>query len=82
MKVNISNAKTHFSKLIQELVDEKEKVIYIYKNHKPIAQLTLIKNKDSKRVGVAKKELGKFDLSLDEFNNIPIDDFYSNWSEH
>ena len=76
MEINIYEAKTHLSNLIQQLVEEKEEVIYISKNGKPIVQLTLIKNKKSKRLGAAKKEMKDFDLSLEEFNNIPIGDFY------
>ena len=76
MEINIYDAKTHLSSLIQSLVDEKEDVIYISKNGKPIVQITLIKQKNSKRVGTAKKEMKGFNLSLEEFNSIPIDDFY------
>lgn len=76
MEINIYEAKTHLSSLIQQLMEEKEDVIYISKNGKPIAQLTLIKNKKSKRIGVAKKEMKDFNLSLEEFNDIPLDDFY------
>ena len=76
MEMSIYDAKTHLSSLIQQLVDEKEEVIYISKNGKPIVQLTLIKTKKSKRLGIAKKEMKGFDLSLEDFNNIPVDDFY------
>ena len=76
MEISIYDAKTHLSNLIQQLVDEKEEIIYISKNGKPVVQLTLIKNKKSKRVGVAKKEMKDFNLSLEEFNNIQVGDFY------
>lgn len=76
MEISIYDAKTHLSNLIQQLVEEKEDVIYISKNGKPLVQLTLIKNKKSNRVGVVKKEMKGFNLSLEDFNNIPIDDFY------
>ena len=76
MEINIYDAKTHLSSLIQSLIDEKEDVIYISKNGKPVVQLTLIKQKNSKRIGAAKKEMKGFVLSLEDFNNIPIDDFY------
>ena len=36
MEISIYDAKTHLSSLIQSLVDEKEDVIYISKNGKPI----------------------------------------------
>ena len=58
------------------MLDEKEEIIYISKNGKPVVQLTLIRSKKSKRLGIAKKEMKGFDLSLEEFNDIPVDDFY------
>lgn len=76
MEISIYDAKTHLSSLIQSLVEEKEDIIYISKNGKPLVQLTLIKQKNSKRLGAAKKEMKDFDISLEAFNNIPIDDFY------
>lgn len=76
MEISIYDAKAHLSSLIQSLVDEKEEVIYISKNGKPIVQLTLIKNKVSKRIGAASNEMKGFAISQDEFNNIPIGDFY------
>ena len=76
MEISIYDAKTHLSNLIQQLVEEKEEVIYISKNGKPVVQLTLIKNKKSKRIGAAKNEMKGFDLSLEDFNNIPIGDFF------
>ncbi len=75
MEVNIYDAKTNFSKLIQALIDEKEETIIISKNGKPVVQMTLISKKNSKRVGVAKKEMEGFDMSLEDFNSIVIDDF-------
>ena len=75
MVINIYEAKTNFSKIIQSLVDGKEETIIISKNGKPLVQMTLICKKNSKRIGAAKKEMEGFDLSLEEFNSIPIDDF-------
>ena len=76
MEISIYDAKTHLSNLIQQLVDEKEDVIYISKNGKPVVQLTLITNKKTKRIGAARKEMAGFVLSQEEFDSIPIDDFY------
>lgn len=75
MEISIYEAKSHLSSLIQQLVDEKEDIIYISKNGKPLVQLTLIKNKKSKRIGTAKKEMKFFNLSQEEFDDIPIGDF-------
>ena len=38
--------------------------------------MTLIKSKATKRLGAAKKEMGGFDLSQEDFDSIEIDDFY------
>ena len=76
MEISIYDAKTHLSSLIQSLVEEKEEIIFISKNGKPIVQMTLIRQKNSKRLGAAKKEMKDFDISLEDFNNIPIGDFY------
>ena len=75
MEVNIYEAKTNLSKLIQTLVDEKEDKIIISKNGKPLVQLTRLQNKINKRIGSAKKEMANFDISLEEFNSIPVDIF-------
>ena len=34
-------------------------------------------SKKTKRLGIAKEEIGHFDLSQEEFDSIPIDDFYN-----
>ena len=75
MVVNIYEAKANLSKIIQSLIDEKEEEIIISKNGKPVVQMTLYHKNNNKRVGIAKKELANFNLSLDDFNAIPIDDF-------
>lgn len=75
MEINIYDAKTNFSKLIQALIDEKEEMIIISKNGKPVVQMTLISKKNSKRIGAAKKEMEGFDMSLEDFNSIVVDGF-------
>lgn len=61
-KVNILEAKTNFSGLIKMLEDGSEKRIIIARYGKPVAQLSLIDNDLSKRVGVAK---GLFEAPAD-----------------
>ena len=75
MEISIYEAKTHFSKIIQDLVDGKEEIVIVSKNGKPIVQMTLVTKKNSKRIGSAKKEMEGYDISLDEFNAIPTLDF-------
>ena len=75
MEINIYDAKANFSKIIQCLIDGKEDCVIIKKNGKPVVQMTLICKKSSKRVGIAKKEMDGFDISLEEFDSIPTLDF-------
>lgn len=75
MELSIYETKTNFSKLVQLLIDGKEDTIIISKNGKPVVQLVPIVKKNSKRIGIAKKEMKDFELSLEDFNSIPIEDF-------
>ena len=75
MKLSIYETKTNFSKLVQLLIDGKEDCITVLKNGKPVVQLVPFSKKNTNRVGIVKKEIGSFNLSLDEFNSIPVDDF-------
>lgn len=75
MELSIYETKTNFSKVVQALIDGKEDVVIVSKNGKPVVQITLISKKNSKRVGIAKKEMNDFDLSLEDFNAIPTLDF-------
>ena len=76
MEISLYDAKAKFSKIIQDLIDEKEDVITITKHGKPVVQMVLINKKNTKRVGAAKEEMKSCHLSLEEFNAIPIDDFF------
>lgn len=76
MEISLYDAKAKFSKIIQDLIDEKEDVITITKHGKPVVQMVLINKKNTKRVGAAKEEMKNCHLSLEEFNAIPIDDFF------
>lgn len=75
MELNLYEAKTNFSKLVQFLIEGKEDSIVVKKNGKPVVQLTLITSKNSKRIGAAKKEMKDYDISLEEFNSIEVMDF-------
>lgn len=75
MEISLYEAKTNFSKVVQDLIDGKEEVVVVSKNGKPVVQMTLISQKNSKRIGVAKKEMKDFDISLEDFNAIPTLDF-------
>ena len=75
MEINIYDAKTNFSKLIQALIDGKEELFIITKNGKPVAQMSTLTKKNNKRIGAAKKEMENFDISLEDFNSIETLDF-------
>ncbi len=75
MYVNVNEAEEKLYEMIQLLVDGKEESIIIVKNGKPVAKISPISNKNPKRIGVAKKEMSGFDISMEDFDSIPIDDF-------
>ena len=69
IQVNIHNAKTHLSKLIQKAIEGEE--VVIAKGNKPIVKLTQILNVPQiRKLGSAQ---GKIHIS-DDFNE-PLDDF-------
>lgn len=71
MIVNIYEAKTQLSKLLQILSNKDEEEIIIAKYGKPFAKLSLFSESDKhKRVGIAKNKMDS--ISLDEFNNIDV----------
>lgn len=64
-QVNMLEAKTELSKLVNMLETKQEEVIYLARNGKPVVQMTLIPKKPvCKRIGVAE---GKFRVP-DEFD--------------
>lgn len=75
MELNLYSVKTNFSKVIQQLIDGEEEIIIITKNGKPVVQMTPIIKKNSKKIGAAKNEMKGFDISLEEFDSIEIEDF-------
>ena len=75
MEISIYDAKANFSKIVQSLINGDEEIVIVTKNGKPVVQISLIEKKNSKRIGIAKKEMENFDISLEEFNSIPTMDF-------
>lgn len=56
-KVNLFDAKTHFSRLIDQIVSGEETEIVIARNGKPVAKVVPIGAPDvSRRIGIAKGE--------------------------
>ncbi|MFQ5709275.1 MAG: type II toxin-antitoxin system Phd/YefM family antitoxin [bacterium] len=68
-QVNIHEAKTHFSKLIKQVLNGDE--IIIAKGNKPIAKLvSLEQSRPKRKLGTAK---GKFKIASDF--DLPLNDF-------
>lgn len=74
MNYSVDEAKAKLINIIQQLVEKKEDVIFITQNGEPIVQMVRY-NSALNRVGAAKKEMKDFDISLEDFNNIPINNF-------
>ena len=74
MQVNIFEAKTDFSKLIRMLETKREESITVARYGKPVAVITLYKEKPiSKRIGVAKGKFtihGDFDADNQEIESL------------
>jgi prevent-host-death family protein len=69
LQVNVHEAKTNLSKLIQKVVDGEE--VIIARGNQPIIKLVLIeKSKPKRRLGTAKGKIKIFD----DFNE-PLEDF-------
>lgn len=65
-QINMLEAKTDLSKLVKMLETKQEDVIYLARNGKPVAQMTLIPQKTAdKRIGIAE---GKFKIP-DDFDS-------------
>ncbi len=65
-QVNMLEAKTDLSKLVKMLETKQEDVIYLARNGKAVAQMTLIPKKNTdKRIGIAE---GKFKIP-DDFDS-------------
>ena len=76
MEVNIYEAKTNLSRLIQNLEDNIEQEIIIARNGKPVAKLVPISKNASKRIGIAKTEMKGRSLTLEELNGIDVSDLF------
>lgn len=83
-QVNMHEAKTGLSKLIQMLENGEEDVIYIARNGVSAAQLTLVPKVDvSKRIGIAKGQIKVSEDFDDIFDSLDdtIADLFENGGE-
>ena len=76
MEVNVYEAKTNFSKLLQSIENNIEEEIIIARNGKPIAKIVPIAKNSSRRIGIAKNEMKGRNITLEQLNSIHVDDFF------
>lgn len=74
MILTITEFKKDFENYINSLVKREINEIILTKNGKEIVKVSIYLNKISKRIGSAKKEMEGFDISLENFNAIGIQD--------
>ena len=56
--VSLFDAKTHFSRLVEELVQGRNDAVVVSRHGKPVVQITALpSSQGSKRIGVAKGKL-------------------------
>lgn len=76
-KINIHEAKTHFSKLVESAMNGKETIIA--RSGKPVAKLVpIFKEKPKRRLGVLK---GKINIA-DDFDGPLPDDILASFEGH
>ena len=75
MELSINEAQVKLVEIIDLILNGKEKSVIVTKNGIPVVQISPIVCNVSNRIGIAKKEMNGFDISLEEFNAISTDDF-------
>ena len=75
MKCSISYLRKNFSIIINLLSSGKEKTVIVTKRGKPFLLFTPFLNNSKNRIGIAKNEMEDFEISLQDFNSIKIEDF-------
>ena len=67
---------TEFRKNVDYYLELSQKEDVLITKYGEAYRLLSSNNKHNLRVGAAKKEMEGFDISLEELNSIPIEDFY------
>jgi prevent-host-death family protein len=68
--VSLFDAKTHLSRLVEELVSGQEREVIISRHGKPVARMEPVRpNQVSKRIGIAKGHF-KVPVSIDRANPV------------
>ena len=75
MNIDIKELKRHFYDYLDLLIDGKEESIIVLNNGIPLVKLIPFSKRNTKRVGIIKDEQEISNLSLEDLNSIPINDF-------
>ena len=73
IKVSLTEFKKNEAAYIS--IIDKESVL-VTRYGKPYRLYCLAIEKNNKRIGAAKEEMEEFDISLEELNSIPVNEFY------
>ena len=75
MDIEIKELKRHFYDYLELLIDGKEESIIVLNNGIPVVKLVPFSKRNTKRIGIIKDEQEISNLSLEDLNSIPINDF-------
>ena len=75
MNIDIKELKRHFYDYLELLIDGKEESIIVLNDGIPVVKLIPFSKRNTKRVGIIKDEQEISNLSLEDLNSIPINDF-------
>ncbi|MBQ7277191.1 MAG: hypothetical protein IJS58_08115 [Bacilli bacterium] len=75
MNIDIKELKRHFYDYLELLIDGKEESIIVLNDGIPLVKLIPFSKRNTKRIGIIKDEQEISNLSLEDLNSIPINDF-------
>ena len=75
MNIDIKELKRHFYDYLELLIDGKEESIIVLNDGIPLVKIIPFSKRNTKRVGIIKDEQEISNLSLEDLNSIPINDF-------
>ena len=75
MNINIKELKRHFYDYLDLLINGQEESIIVLNDGIPLVKLVPFSKRNTKRIGIIKDEQEISNLSLEDLNSIPINDF-------
>ena len=75
MNIDIKELGQHFLDYLELLIDGKEESIIVLNDGIPVVKLLPFSRRNTKRIGIIKDEQEISNLSLEDLNSIPINDF-------